>query len=1058
MPWVALRGNNPGVNNARGFHRATLFGVLALLFVAAVGCSSARSLNEYAKTGLADGVVTLEPAPSPGQFLYRSRPADLRDARETRLGDQRMLLGMNGQRWLVGENLPLVSADQLAPEPLVAVGVADRPTPYWFLGKSGRVYRAATPLGRFQPEAVTHPPEVLVRVTAADNVILGLTAAGRVLRSSDQGQVWSQVSLRQRVADVAMLGGGVGLALVSPEGFLRTRDSGLSFEPLKVAPMGALRLEVYDGGIDVYGVLGQRRWMPQEPSKFETVTPRVRQAGLGDVALQTFGSALAVGNGTGLLRQQYYVEVEGAGGDLVLWRGRATEALEKLPLSVNGCREPRLAGDRDDLYLICGALPGKIGALRAYHSTDEGRSFQELPYKVRGDGSLLDVVAWRGHLVWTGICVPDAEPTGCAPAGVHYAELKGGKVAFHELSLLGLSGVAMAMTVSPESQRLLVFGATNKGDELTLYSGNEATSAFDVEPLRGVRVPRSGTSTVSVDVPAWGEDGYVAATVFDSRLAHSQLVIADDRGRLLQVHSGPTDASYVSGVGMKAIAVEPRTGDAWESLDGGERWQSVGRLPSELCAATRQQSCEVSIACFTHGCLISDHLMRLGWGGQRGALEAPPESSFEKPKVTLQTPIVCSVAEDAMWRTIPGGQIPEATSASLSDVDWFTHHVDWTNASVTAFEMDYPGFDGTARVGGLREEVVFDKRPDTTDWVLFSSSQTEGVAALRGKVDSASLEVAWRNLFRAQKTHRWPVKVSTTAAADQWTHTPTRYSARAGQPGLVSISAGGVFVRPGSDEFHARTWLVQETGDTRELPPFAWSDIAASGRTEMSQVGPIPLGLKLFRNGAVLVSATLEKGSWQNNAFSVGVDNPGQFNLHQSYDLGYLDGRPHYHLWQIAPAHSESWLFPLEPGSKVLGTPIAVATQRALGASDEPRVCKASERRGARIVAPAESETMHPIIVRHNSEPTKLFLTRNAVVYGSPNAACLAVYEGESVSRVKSEELQVLARPELNHPSWTFRRAAGDVAFEYRAMTCGFDVNEPIPSDVAAMVADAEAP
>jgi hypothetical protein len=101
---------------------------------------------------------------------------------------------------------------------------------------------------------------------------------------------------------------------------------------------------------------------------------------------------------------------------------------------------------------------------------------------------------------------------------------------------------------------------------------------------------------------------------------------------------------------------------------------------------------------------------------------------------------------------------------------------------------------------------------------------------------------------------------------------------------------------------------------------------------------------------------------------------------------------------------------------------------------------------------------MHPIVVRHNSEPTKLFLSRNAVVFGTRDDACLAAYEGESVSRVKAEELRVLARPQLNQPSWVFRRAAGDVAFEYRAMTCEFDANEPVPDEVTAMVADAEAP
>src|SRR5690606_7551933 len=151
----------------------------------------------------------------------------------------------------------------------------------------------------------------------------------------------------------------------------------------------------------------------------------------------------------------------------------------------------------------------------------------------------------------------------------------------------------------------------------------------------------------------------------------------------------------------------------------------------------------------------------------------------------------------------------------------------------------------------------------------------------------------------------------------------------------------------------------------------------------------------------------------------------------------------------------QGWFFPLEAGPRVMGTPLAVATQAALGTADEPRVCKAAERNGPRVVAPAESETTHPIVVRHNSEPTKLFLTRNAVLYGARDDACVAVYEAESITRTKSEELQVLTRPELNQPSWMFRRAAGDVAFEYRAMACEFAPNEPVPPDIAAVVAGA---
>ncbi len=1028
--------------------RAPSLATAALGFFAAVSCSSARPAEEYPKTGLADGVVTLEPTPSPGVYLYRPRAGDVRDATERRVASYHVVLGNSGQRWLRGKKGELVAAQQLAPEPLIEVGKSDGELPYWYLGQSGRVYRSATVLGVFDAESVTTPPEVLVRVTTGSGVILGVNVGGRLLRSVDQGQSWSQVNVAGRVVDAALLPSGVGLVLTSPETYHQTRDAGATWEPILVNPFGGLRLEPEEGGIDALGVLGRRRWTPERPTEFKPNSRNPTHPEVDPTRLQRFASANAITNGSAVLDQHFYQEVESLGSEVVLWRGKVTEVLERAPVAVNGCREPHLSGGRDALFLICGAIPGKVSLLRVYKSTDEGKNFVEEPYKLRGDGNWLTVLPWRGHFVWTGICDPEAEPTGCVPSGVYRAQPSGDKTAFHELRLLGLSGVALAMTVAPVSGRLLVFGATNKGDELTLYAGDDPAAPFELSPLRDVRLPRSSGAMV-VSRPAWGEDGYVAATVMETRNGNTQLVVADEQGQVLHVRPGPNNGNHVSGVGMRALAVDARSSEIWESVDGGERWQTLGRAPTEFCPSARQQICDVSLACFAQGCLLGDQLTRLGWSGQSGQLDAPPELVFPKPKVELQTPIVCRVTDDAGWKVVPGGQIPEATGAALGDVDWFTHHVDWAKASVSAYEMDYAVGDNAT----LREEVVFERQADPAKWVVFSSSQTEGVAALRGKVDGGALDVAWRNLFRSTKTHRWPLRANQASATDRWTHTPTRALARAGQPGLLSIAAGGIFVRPGIDERLAKTWLVRENGATRELPPLIWTEIAATGRTEMSQVGETPLALKLFRNGSALVRARPFDDVWQLGAVSVGVDEPGRFNLHQSYDLGYYQGQPHYHLWQVGET-SEAWLFPLQEQGPVLGQPIAAATQATLGPEDEPQVCDAEARKSARVVAPAEGKTMHPIVVRHNSEPTKLYLTRNAVLYGLRDEACVAVYEGEAVVRTKSEEAQVLVRPERGQPSWMFRRAAGEPAFEYRPITCEFDVNEPIPSDVLGLLDD----
>lgn len=1033
----------------RRVKRAPLLPVAALLAVAAGGCSQAASGGSYPKTGLAQGVVTLEPIPSPGVVLYRTRASDLQGASPHRVGEFTVVLGAGGQRWLQGARGALVAADRVAPEALLAAGVGDGPAPYWFLGQSGSVYRSETLLGPFVQASNTTPPEPLLRVSTAGGAIVGIDVRGQLLRSPDQGRTWSRVNIGGHVADVALSADGKGLLLLSPEAYYATDDAGETWRASGIAPVGGLRLASGSDAIEVLGVLGLYRWTSADPGTLKPLTQQRSPKSPDPAGLQRFGSADAVAAGTAIVDRGFYAEVVSTGSALRLWRGKATEALEGVTLNINACREPRLSGSRDALFLLCGAVGGKVTALRAYESSDEGTSFREQPYKLRGDGNWVKVLPWRGNFVWTGICDPDAEPTGCTPAGVYEATASREKTRFRELRLLGLAGPALNMTVAPVSGRLLVFGATNKGDELMLYGGDDPAAPFDVTPLPDVRLPRSAGAMV-VERPAWGDDGYVSATVLETRSGMTQIVVANERGDILQLRAAPSLGAHVSGVGMRAVAVEGRSGEMWESLDGGEQWQPLGRVATELCPTARQQSCQVNLACFAQGCLISDHLTRVGWGGASDPLDEPNTPEFHKPKIELQTPIVCRVADDAVWKRVPGGQIPEAPAASLGGVDWFTHHVDWSQASVTAYEMDYAPHDATV----LRGEVLFGPQSDPSKWVLFSSHQTEGVAALRGKVDGASLEVAWRNLFRDTKTHHWPLKLNGVAGTDRWTHVRTSALAQAGQPGLLSIAAGGIFVRPGNEENRAKTWLVQESGQVSELPPVIWSEIAASGRTEMSQVNGVPLALKLFRNGAALVRARLVGGVWESGAMSIGVDEPGRFNLHQSYDLTYYQGQPHYHLWQLGQK-SRSWLFPLQESGAVFGNPMPIPNQAALGLDDEPRVCETTDRTSARVVAPPEAKTMHPVLVRHNSEPAQFFLTRNAVLYGLGGDACLAVYDGEAVSRDKAEESSVLARPERRQPSWVFRRATGETAFEYRRMTCEFDVNEPIPREVQGIVDDA---
>src|SRR5690606_7190957 len=151
--------------------------------------------------------------------------------------------------------------------------------------------------------------------------------------------------------------------------------------------------------------------------------------------------------------------------------------------------------------------------------------------------------------------------------------------------------------------------------------------------------------------------------------------------------------------------------------------------------------CEPALVCHEQGCLLGEALSRVGWGGQQdiayaGALSQPPIPT----EIALQTPFSCRVEDNAVWEKVPGGQLPDASRSSLGYVDWFTHHVDWNAASVSAYEVVWEG-DGKAV-----SHVLFDAKPEPSQWVLYVTGQTEGVAALRAPADGAPVEVAWRDL------------------------------------------------------------------------------------------------------------------------------------------------------------------------------------------------------------------------------------------------------------------------------------------------------------------------
>ncbi len=485
------------------------------------------------------------------------------------------------------------------------------------------------------------------------------------------------------------------------------------------------------------------------------------------------------------------------------------------------------------------------------------------------------------------------------------------------------------------------------------------------------------------------------------------------------------------------MAVDARGNVAWESLDGGATWREVHPPLGSFCKSD-DTNCQVDVTCFDGGCLAAEGWLRLGWQGDAAVTQPPPDVTA--PLKPLPTPIVCKVADDATWRSVAGGELPDVSRASLNGVDWFAHNVDWTSAALTAHEMP-ASTDGSPQT--MRTEAVFEPRSDANQWVVFSSHQTEGVAALRTRADSDVIDIAWRNLFSGHVTRRARLK-----NAGDLVSSPTRFSTRAGQPGLVSIARGGIFVRLAAEEQGATTYFIRDNGEVRELSAVTWPSQLALGRTEMATVDDVPVALKLFRGGAVLARASIVDQAWKVDAMSVGLDER-VFQVKQSFELTYGQNGPLYYFWQESARGSQGTLFPMQSKGALLDTGVPAPTQRAVNATLEPRLCAAREMAAfPRIIAPRQDGVRYPVMVEHRSEPLRSFLTNFAVLYGPEDNACVAVFDADALTKAQGEEQTVLVRPEPRQASWLFRRVTGSNAFDYRPMSCRYDAAASLPNEV----------
>ncbi len=1025
-------------------HNARLLPTLiALCFLA---CSSSPKPTSK-RPSLLSGLASAPAYESPAHWDYHPQePPKL--SQEYRLeSGARLLLAEGGERWLVepGSEFAQVSAN-IAPEALLAA-IHLGADGWVFVGESGATYETRSPLGPFL--RTTSPPDALVRVAVTRRLLLAVTRSGELMRSEDLGATWTEESLDGRAVDVALLESGEGLLLMVPERLRVTKDFGVSWQAVDTPRFGAVRLAADGDRIHVLSVLESRAYYPKAAQPWKSLAPKQRPLELGaELPLRARADAMAEGMAV-VLGENYY---EVRRRELLF--GALGEPLRLTkPKELEGCFQVRLAGGSDTLYLACATERAEVANTVLFRSVDGAKTWQREPYRVRAKSKQLQLaVVEGGGLVISGICSPERSERGCAPYGVYYrtpktsspessspageeqsqsdagAGASDASVVLQPATVPALRELPLGLAASVDGKSVYILGSRTKGDSLVVFFSHDAGKSFDSTEVSGldviVREFRSDREVLRVESLAAGEDGYVSAVLFDRSSEERILLVLDREGEVSSLNPARDPSAFLGGVGLFALRYSHKTREVWESLDGGDSWESIGSAPVELCANKPSRECLPQLACHPKGCFFGSELTRVGWRGQVETDSVPPAVRFSLgalPEVRVRTPVSCRFLPDKPWQSLPASTMPTASQAALGETAWYSYGVDTNNVSVYSAPLK--------RDAAVDTTQLFPKLGARERAQLHATLQIEGVAALRAVGGRA--EVGWSNFIEKKRQHA-------TLPSDFYSD--YRLKVNGTEPSLVSIASGGLFARATDD---GPTYFV-DGSRTEKLPAIPASDV--TGRSEMVRADGQSLAVRLVGGGAGIVRARLKDSRWASDAATVGLIDPTPFALRQRFDIAYLAEQSGFHLMHFSRTGAKAWWFPFSAGTDVFGPAIGVPNQSDL--SDPPRPCNVDERRSTpRLVSLPELSTRHPVVLTDSSEPIGTMLTNEAVLYGTPQRPCAAVFEASPVVRTSGDRVQALVSLESRLPSWLFRQSAS-AGFEYRPMECQFDPQLPIPSDV----------
>ncbi|WP_437280644.1 hypothetical protein WME90_08810 [Sorangium sp. So ce375] len=650
---------------------------------------------------------------SPARWSYHPAAPDAAVAWAPFAGAGCVVVAPGGQRWTVtpdpGAAAPSPSAAgpaaprcagqgrtsaSPAPEELTAI-VRRSPASWMFVGASGAIYEASSPLG--QLTRALSPPEPLLEVAGAGGSLLGVTRRGGVLRWREE-LGWKPVVLDAaagqggappRAFGVAMVDGGRALVLALPEALFASEDGGGTWARAPLPTMGLSRVGVLGGELLAEGVLASATWDPRRAPAFTGSAATLPRADVElDVAIPRAPSASAVGLGRAAMSGDRYVEAvrpDDAGAPWLFASGTIDGPLKESALPGTGdCGSIKLGANGRRVVAVCAEPDGDRVVARVLRSDDGGGAWAPVATLETPDIDLVGVaVAPEGAALLTGVCKPGDGADGCKPTAplllTHDGAHEEDRAAVVLAAAPTLSAPAELPAFSADGRSAYFLGYRGKDERLALFVSHDGGETFAPRSLdataAGPPAPRAenaedededaeggpgdgtspeGYNTVEESALRPGEDGAVGLLL--GKRGSLTYLTADEDGRVFTATAPPTEGAALAGFGRRVLALASASREGgddaaalWESLDGGVSWAELPEMPALSLELSQAQ---LAIACGASGCLFGDVATRVGWGGQADGAppRAPDPAASAQP--SARTPIVCEVLPSSKWTRV----------------------------------------------------------------------------------------------------------------------------------------------------------------------------------------------------------------------------------------------------------------------------------------------------------------------------------------------------------------------------------------------------------------------